>query len=289
MSRFRLIKSDLTAKVAGSKLGRDMDTNVKLPGSQAFFQELSINMQGTVARELMETEYEVVVIEPNSEDIDTITPEKGTKSINGQALHLQEMEKCGEASGVKLKRKRNEKANQRTEPSSAYALFVKEEKRKIGPKFKLKMAEVNILWKTLTPSQKEPYIQLAKEDKLLLGSNYRKNRKRFKNKSKPNVKINQIPIQVKKGYKMKKKSQSVIQDIEETSELPSLCSLVGELKSLDAEIVKKTKVKHEQSQKLLKLKLEAEVQVKDINELESSLSSYQIKCKLLKKEHEKSS
>ena len=172
---------------------------------------------------------------------------------------------------VKAKKKK-----ERTEPLSAYSIFVKEEKQKIDTNSKLLMSVVNQKWSTMTPSQREPYVKQSKEDKLALGENYRKNRERRK---KPQQVLKKISRSKKKiSTVLKRKPHS-----EENSELPSICSMLEELKSLDAQMNQKTLIKNEMSKKIIQLQVELEFQVKEINVLDTSMSSFQTKCKLLKK------
>ena len=56
--------------------------------------------------------------------------------------------------GEKVNDGKKKQAHERTEPLSGYALFVKEEKLKVG-KSKLNMTLVNLKWKSLTEIQKD--------------------------------------------------------------------------------------------------------------------------------------
>ena len=76
---------------------------------------------------------------------------------------------------------------ERTKALSSYAFFVKEEKQKVGPSTSLNMKLLNLTWSNMSVCQKEVYFQMSREDKLSLGQNYRKNRKRVKSSEKIEV------------------------------------------------------------------------------------------------------
>ena len=179
------------------------------------------------------------------------------------------------------------KAKLRTESLTAYAMFLKQEKEKLGPKLSLNMPEINQKWKNikLIPSLLEPYLRLAEEDKNSLGLNYRKDRTRIKNTFKSKPKQTQAGAETreprKKCKKLAKISPQSVPDKDSCE--PSVISMLEEVKLLDFKNFTQTGVKHEKLKKLVKLKVEADFQVKALNELDNSISYYQLKCKMLKK------
>ena len=68
------------------------------------------------------------------------------------------------------------------------------------------------------------------------------------------------------------------------SELPSICSMLEMLISLDAQVVERTMIQVEKSKKIVQLRTELEHQLKEINILDTSVTSFHNKCNLLKKE-----
>ena len=190
--------------------------------------------------------------------------------------------------GEKLKRIGKKKVNvkQRTEPLSAYSFYVKNEKQKLDSKCNLNMPAVNMKWKSMTLEQMKPFIELSKDDKQSLGSNYRKNRKRTKlvKKTKSLVEDRNKLDSVMDGSQQDYGPPSGGYKLDSVAEPPSLSNMLEELKFLDEEINKKVLIKHEQSQKLLKLQIETEMKVEELSELDSSIKYYEIKCKVLKKE-----
>merc|ERR1719319_1379710 len=80
----------------------------------------------------------------------------------------------------------------KTEPPSAYAVFVREHKAEVGKFNKLDMPQLNAHWKTLTTEEMAPYKDTAHKEKMLMIENgsYRVNRKK-KNKTKEEKKKEQ--------------------------------------------------------------------------------------------------
>ena len=188
--------------------------------------------------------------------------------------------------GLTLKRK-DGMVKQRTEPLSAYSFFVKEEKLHIGSKVKLDMAEVNLKWRSLTTSQRELYEKLAENDKISLGHNYRKSRKRR------NLNPRKEEIQTKtdkssddiRGKVLKDVHSAVEGDMIDKDEPNSLSNMLIELKRLDDEINKKAANKFELSKEVLTLQFETDNKVKEQSDLDSSIKYYEMKCKVLSKDH----
>ena len=170
----------------------------------------------------------------------------------------------------------SKKVKQRTEPLWAYNCFVQEEKEAIAPRVKLNMKVVNKKWRSLTPAEKVPYVERSGEDKASLGPHYREGRK-WKNKK--------IKIAKKSVAKRKIVNRKVTETVESpgTSNEASLCSLIEELKSLDAELNNKSVLKLDKSCKLERIKVEAEFKMKEINDIDKDISKFQTKCKLLKR------
>jgi hypothetical protein len=85
---------------------------------------------------------------------------------------------------------------------------------------------------------------------------------------------------VKKTSKVLKKRP----ESDQASEPPSICSMLEVLKSLDAQVVDRTMIQVEKSKKIVQLRTELEHQLKEINMLDTSVTSFHNKCNLLKKE-----
>ena len=64
----------------------------------------------------------------------------------------------------------------RTEPLNAYTAFIQEEKKDTCDD-KLDMDQARKKWKEITDKEKEKYRQIALEDKIQFGANYRRGRK----------------------------------------------------------------------------------------------------------------
>ena len=187
-------------------------------------------------------------------------------------------EVSGGTTTVRGRKKSVKAVRERTEPLSGYAFFVKEEKQKIG-KSKLNMKQVNHSWGLLTSEQTEHYSKLSRLDKLSLGGNYRKREREKKEKVKTDIKKVQKTVFVKSA-------QTV--DVSSNSK-PTLCSLLKEVQDLDQEISTKLSMKQKQCQELLKLRVEAERNIKELGELDISISHFRSKCNTLKKKLNKCS
>ena len=161
---------------------------------------------------------------------------------------------------------------------SAYSIFLKLEKQKVGST-PLDMTVMKSSWKSMTPAQREPYMTLSREDKESLGLNYRKNRKRKmidsdKRKS----------SQSTTPKKIKKKQSCLIQDSSASD--PSLVEMLSKLKALDGELASKNEHKYSQRRDLQQLTLKMKSKVVELDELDSSIANYTMKCQVLRKKHE---
>ena len=170
----------------------------------------------------------------------------------------------------------------RTEALSGYAFFVKGEKHKVGPSNRLDMKVMNQTWANMPVCQKEQYFQMSREDKLSLGLNYRKNRKRKKS-SEENKKVEKERVTPDNEEEKEGESDMPSHTEINVNVQPSLCSLLELVNNLDLQICEQFKVKEQRSVELCKLKLEAEFKVKDISDLDTSITYYSNKCKVLRK------
>ena len=68
---------------------------------------------------------------------------------------------------------------------------------------------------------------------------------------------------------------------------PSVSELLEKVKELDNETASRLCIKDEQYQKLLKLKIDAEVKVRELGDIDSLIMSYQKKCEVLSKKNRK--
>ena len=170
---------------------------------------------------------------------------------------------------------------ERTEALSGYAFFVKEEKQKVGPSTSLNMKLLNLTWSNMSVCQKEVYFQMSREDKLSLGQNYRKNRKRVKSSEKIEVE-NEIVTpdneQVKEDMRDMGHTEINIENVQ-----PSLCSLLELVNNLDSQISERFTVKAHRSVDLCKLKVEADFKAKELSDLDTSIVYYSNKCRVLRK------
>ena len=135
------------------------------------------------------------------------------------------------------------------------------------------MRLLNAKWASMDGSLKEPYYELSRKDKLSLGPNYRKREKKDLTKT-------------KKEKKTLKKL--VVESDESTVEVPkqkepTICSLLQVVGDLDMEIGSKLSERLRQDQTLLKLKIEAEIKVKEIADADYSIHYYRNKCNALMK------
>ena len=153
-----------------------------------------------------------------------------------------------------------------------YNIFIQEEKQKAG-KFKLDMKVVNAKWASMDENFKEPYHELSRKDKLSLGPNYRKREKKDLKKTK------------KEKKKTKKEALVVTEDGEKVpnEKEPTIASLLQEVRDLDKEIGSKLSERQKQNQAFLKLKIDAELKVKEIADTDSSILFYSNKCNVLMK------
>ena len=204
------------------------------------------------AVDVHETAVEVheIVVEVHETDVDAIETCGGTKSM---AKELTEKSKP-----------------RRTEPLSSYACYVQEVKKKVG-KAKLNMTTVNLTWKTMDTIQKDYFRELSRLDKLSLGDNYRK---------RPVRGVKRIRKEVKKPKKKLDETKNNSVKI-----APSVSGLVEKVKDLDKETANSLYIKDEQYQKLLKLKIDGEVKVRELGDIDSLIMSYQKKCEALIKKN----
>ena len=161
-------------------------------------------------------------------------------------------------------------------------MFLREEKQKLGKKIKLDMSVMNMKWKNMTDIQREPYKELYREDKLKLGDNYRRDRKKKKVVVVSEVKKvkNCKESMMKKGQPMDK----AVSGAEQHHELPSIFSLLEELKEVDDQLVQKMARKCEKIKTIVQSQTKFECELKEIADLDTSLTSFQNKCNVLKKE-----
>jgi hypothetical protein len=173
---------------------------------------------------------------------------------------------------VKEKKRGSSKLlKERTEPLWGYSFFIQEEKQKAG-KSKLEMKSVNAKWASMDESLKEPYNELSRKDKLSLGPNYRKREKKDLMKTKKEKKkIKKKVVESESRVKVPKKLE------------PTICSLLQVVRDLDMEIGSKLSERLRQDQTFLKLKIEAEIKVKEIADTDSSIHYYSNKCHVLMK------
>ena len=161
----------------------------------------------------------------------------------------------------------------RTEPLSSYACFVQEIKKKVG-KTKLNMTTVNLKWKTMDNIEKDHFRELSRLDKLSLGDNYRKRSVRG---------LKRIKKEVKKPKKLEVKH--VETETNPVGTVHSVRGLLEKVKELDKETASRLCIKEEQYQKLLKLKIDAEVKIRELGDVDSLIMSYQKKCEVLIKKN----
>ena len=162
----------------------------------------------------------------------------------------------------------------RTEPMSSYACFVQEVKKKVG-KNKLNMTTVNLKWKTMDNIQKDHYRELSRLDKLSLGDNYRKRSVRGLKRIKKEVKKREKKLVVK----------HVESETNPVGTVHSVRGLLEKVKDMDKEMASRLCIKEEQYQKLLKLKIDAEVKIRELGDVDSLIMSYQKKCEALIKKN----
>ena len=216
------------------------------------FQIMMDGLLLETAVDVHETAVEVheIVVEVHETDVDAIETCGGTKSM---AKELTEKSKP-----------------RRTEPLSSYACYVQEVKKKVG-KAKLNMTTVNLTWKTMDTIQKDYFRELSRLDKLSLGDNYRK---------RPVRGVKRIRKEVKKPKKKLDETKNNSVKI-----APSVSGLVEKVKDLDKETANSLYIKDEQYQKLLKLKIDGEVKVRELGDIDSLIMSYQKKCEALIKKN----
>ena len=128
----------------------------------------------------------------------------------------------------------------------------------------------------MIPAQREPYINLSKEDKELLGENYRKNRK------KKNPKRNSSAGT--KSKLVKKKQSSSNQEPSDSG--PSLVDILSEVKALDIEIASKCEQKYTSRLNLQQLKMKMKLKTEELDELDSTIVNYTMKCQVLRKTYQ---
>ena len=209
------------------------------------------------AVDIHETAVEVheIAVEVHETDVGAIETCRGTKSIPKE---LTEKSKP-----------------RRTEPLSSYACYVQEVKKKVGNS-KLNMTTVNLTWKTMDTIKKDHFRELSRLDKLSLGDNYRKRSvrglKRIKKVRKPEKKL---------SVKLDETENNPVEIA------PSVSGLLEKVKDLDKETASRLCIKDEQYQKLLKLKIDAEVKVRELGDIDSLIMSYQKKCEVLTKKNRK--
>ena len=173
---------------------------------------------------------------------------------------------------AKLKKLANAKKEkkQRTEHLSAYSMFLKEEKQAAGSK-PLNMILVNQSWRRMTQIEKEPYIKLSNADKESLGPNYRLGRR----KSTPKLKS-------EKKLKIKAKPKTLKKVKLNVNPGPSLSQMLNELKSIDDDITEKTAMKAKLLKEIADLEFRTESKVKEMDDLDSLVNNFNMKCNVLK-------
>ena len=133
------------------------------------------------------------------------------------------------------------------------------------------MTTVNLTWKTMDTIQKDYFRELSRLDKLSLGDNYRK---------RPVRGVKRIRKEVKKPKKKLDETKNNSVKI-----APSVSGLVEKVKDLDKETANSLYIKDEQYQKLIKLKIDGEVKVRELGDIDSLIMSYQKKCEALIKKN----
>eukprot|EP00092_Neocalanus_flemingeri_P015374 GFUD01016637.1.p1 GENE.GFUD01016637.1~~GFUD01016637.1.p1 ORF type:complete len:155 (-),score=33.31 GFUD01016637.1:142-606(-) len=135
----------------------------------------------------------------------------------------------------------------------------------------------------MSSDQQEPYMEMFRNDKLLLQSNlnYRKDRKRKASSRVENVAVENVEDveEIMINIQEEKSEQN---EKNQTAE-PSLCCLLEEVKSLDIQISDLISVRHKQNQETPVLKIQSDMKVRELNELDRLIAEYRNKCRVLKK------
>ena len=148
----------------------------------------------------------------------------------------------------------NKKIKVKTEPANGYLQFIQARKKAdlaINPNSKVKLSELVIEWRELPEDQKAIYKQMAQEEKIGLGSDFRKNRTRKikeADKSKPNK---------KPRHKKSTKTKVLIKDQAKIVDDRSLTNLMKKYKDIDTDI----KVLEEEVEDLRSLQLSKSVEL----------------------------
>ena len=128
------------------------------------------------------------------------------------------------------------------------------------------------------------------DDKISLGLNYSKNRLRKNvNKKASKDKIEETVV-TETEYSSEGKQTDTVQIVSLSSARvltsnnePTLCSLLTEVEDLDGRITEKIAEKERQGQELFRLKLDSEVKVLELSEIDGTIAQFRNKCDVLKK------